>query len=58
MTKKTAKLVAANVTKYLSNHGDSTIIMIVKTNEGWEAEVPAELLQIWPNIADLLTEYK
>lgn len=57
MTKSNARLVAKNITKYLNRKGDSTIIMIVKTSEGWEPEVSQEILAIWPNIADLITEY-
>lgn len=60
MIKKDAMAVARRITRYLQAHGDNHIIGIIRRGTGrrdWVVDVPADLLKIWPNIADLLTEY-
>ena len=55
--KQDAVMYAERGTRYLSRHGCNQILMAVhKGKLGWFIEVPADVLTIWPNLADLLTE--
>lgn len=55
--KQDAVRYAERGTRYLSRHGCNQVLMAVNHGrDGWMVEVPADVLQTWPNLADLLTE--